>query len=83
MAQIVDFFSSIGAYLGTGGAMLVAGIVLLITARRAEPENRKVMKWIGWPLIGCGGCLVVVPIIIILAIVGLGLMMLSCEVPGC
>lgn len=77
MEAFSDFVATIGGSLGLGGVMLVAGVILLVISRNAEPQNRPVMKWIGWPLVGCGGCLVVLPLIIIIAVLGLGVMIFS------
>lgn len=77
MEAFNDFFLQVGGSLGVGGVMLIAGIVLLVMSRKAEPQNQATMKWIGWPLVGCGGCLVVLPLIIIIAVLGLGVMLFS------
>jgi hypothetical protein len=73
MDQIAEFFDMIGATLGLGGAMIVGGVILLVVSRSAQPENRRVLKWIGWPVLGCGGCLVAVPLVMISGLILLGL----------
>ena len=83
MDQITGYFASVGGYLGVGGSMVVVGIALLVAARKAPEENRRMLRIIGWPLLGCGGCLVVIPIIVIAALIALGLMMLTCGTAGC
>ena len=77
MDDFYDYLDSFWFIVGGGGALIVIGIVLLIVSRDKEPDQRRTLKWIGWPMVGCGGCLLAVPLVMVAGLILLGLTILG------
>jgi len=77
MDGLYDYLDSFWLIVGGGAALVVTGIVLLVVARDNEPEQRRTLKWIGWPMVGCGGCLLSIPLAMVGALILLGLTILG------
>jgi hypothetical protein len=62
MDQLGGMIWDLKGYFFVGGAILAAGIAVLLAGRAAGGESARNIRWIAFPVIGCGGCLFVFPL---------------------
>lgn len=79
MSQFSEYMFSLWGYWLAGAIVAATGGIMVWGSRRAEPGSRKVLRWIGFPTIGCGVILLAVPFT---AVAG-GLLMLFGVVTVC
>jgi hypothetical protein len=76
---------SMKGWLIVGAVIMAAGGVVLWTNRQAGPEALRTARWIGIPLLGCGGCLFAYPFIALFGLVLMyyGVMAFCGQTTGC
>jgi hypothetical protein len=67
MDIILDFLWSLKGYFYVGGTLILISTVLLILGIKFIPDGKKVFRVIFGPLIGCGGCIFMVPFFMVFA----------------
>lgn len=65
MADVINELGTIlwsmkGWFIG-GAVIMALGSFVLLASRKAGPASWRSGRWIGFPLLGCGGCLFVYP----------------------
>jgi len=83
--RLIDFFWDLRGYFFFGAVLFLSGVVITVASRRAGPESFKAARWFSFPLLGCGGCLLIYPLIAVMGVVvfGVGAMYLCANTQGC
>ncbi|HQV04604.1 MULTISPECIES: hypothetical protein [unclassified Novosphingobium] len=68
-----------------GAAVMAFGGIVLLASRKAGPDSWRTGRWIGFPLLGCGGCLFVYPFFALsgMLLMLLGVITVCKQVSGC
>ena len=89
---MADLAGELGALLWSqkgwfivGAVIMALGSVVLLASRRAGPDSWRTGRWIGFPLLGCGGCLFVYPLFAVgsMLLMLLGVMAFCEQQPSC
>jgi hypothetical protein len=85
MEVVLDFLWSLKGYFYVGGTLVLISTVLLILGIKFIPEGKKVFWIIFGPLIGCGGCIFVVPFFMVFGalVLGMGVYAVCENSPAC
>ena len=85
MDTILETLWSMKGYMIVGAVLLVAGSIVLWSGRKLDHPSRRTTKWIGFPLLGCGGCLLVYPLTLMAGgvLMVLGLVAVCERIAGC
>jgi len=83
--QLGDVIWQMRGYAFVGAVILGAGLAVLLAGRAAGAESARTIRWISWPLLGCGGCLIALPLFVVfsLLVMGYGVASFCQQTAGC